>query len=467
MISVQNRRQQSNGNRIILFCFVAVFTFSSCGLFSGGSKGNSKGNSTTNTKEEVKVDTVQWTKLPEDKFPPIKSDTKVTEKQVDSEYVMKDQYRVAAIVPFQINRMDMNVESVQEIRNLKYLHYYAGMQMAMEDLEQEDISITLDVFDSKENLKDVKFILNNKLSSNTDAIMGPLKKDILIELAKFGKENKVPVISPWYSSQSIANENPNYIQLTPFLIDHYKALTQHALSSFDPENIYLVGRTNSKDVNRFKYFQEEAYKLTGEENALQEFVFYQDSLTHEFEIIKRIIRNQIDKETGERKPTVFIIPNFSSRESQYIYDLLRRINVEKLDNEVYVYGMPVLYDMDKITYEYYTNLNMRIAMSRYTQKSSVEASLFSSRYFNEYNDFPKQDAFEGYDNMMFLGRALKKYGTGFIANLDKDETEYLSTRYNIKPVSSSKDPESIMVDYFENKNLRIIQYIENEFSIIK
>jgi len=370
----------------------------------------------------------------------------------------KDAYRVACFLPMSTHRMPLNAESPKDYRSLKYMHYYAGMQMAMEDLEQDGMNLTFDIYDSKEDVKQVESIINDQLPRNTDVIYGSLRKDVLMKLAEFGKENEIPVISPWYSSKSVTKENPYYIQLTPYLIDHYKAITEHALENFDPSQIFLLGRRNTKDVDRFKYFQKFAEEITDGEQ-LNTFTFYTDSLTQEYEIFKEVILRD--------SATVFILPNFSNRnDASYIYNVLRRINVEKMNHEVYVYGMPVLYDMDKISYEYYTNMNMRIVMSRFTDKTGSEVQSLNGRFYSRFNDFPLEDFYEGYDNILFLGRMLDEHGLDFMDHLNEDDQEYLSTKFNIEPVMKG-EVENGKVNYYENKNLRIIQFVENQFRKIK
>lgn len=465
MILVQNHPRLLSGNNL-LFIFCLSMLLSSCGLFSSTNSNNSGGNNSKGDNDVVKVDTIEWNKIPEDDFPPINNtDVEAETKEGVKSKEKKDSYNIAAFLPLEASRIQYGVEYPKDIRKVKYLQYYAGMKLALEQLEKEDISLTIDVYDSKESLTTVKSVLNNKVTNDTDVILGSLKKDVLIELASFGKENSIPVISPWYSSQSVADNNELYVQLTPFLIDHYYELTNHALSHFDKEDIYLVGREGSKDASRFKYFQEAAFNVTKEEDALNEFVIDLDSLSAEYGIFRSLIENR-NENLKSKKPIVFIIPNFSMREANYIYDLIRRINVEKLDQEVYLYGMPVLYNMDKINYDYLTNLNIRIAMSRYTKKSSPEARNFAANFFREYNDYPLDDAYEGYDNMLWLGRMLHKYGGAFVDNLGKDDREYLSTKFDIREVYDG-DPEKPELDYYENKNLRIIQFSNNEFSVIK
>ncbi len=461
MISVQNRLQQLSGSRNLLvfgFIFLCTITLSSCGVF-GKSKYDKDTVKTKPPKDKpTKVDTTRWTKLPEDKFPPITSEEK-SEEEAEYETILKYSYRVAAFIPFEINEMDLNVENSNDLRFLKYLHYYAGMQLAMEQLEEEGVRLTLDVYDSEESKSRIEQILDQQLPQETDAIMGPIKKECLITLAEFGKENRMPIISPWYSSQSVAKENPYYIQFNPFLTEYYRAITEHALKEFSKEQIFLVGRQNTRDTDRFKYFQETAEIILEEEQPLKTFTFDQDSLSTEYEIIKNRLLDD--------KATVFILPNYSSRDAQFIYDFLRRINVEKLDNEVYVYGMPVMASMNKLSYDYLVNMNVRIVMSRFVDVSGPMEKQFQSDFFEEYNCFPMDEAYEGYDNLLFLGRALKQYGTGFVQKLDQDNLEYLSTRFNIQPVMTDESVEDQSVEYFENQNLRIIQFIEDQFQTLK
>lgn len=461
MISVPSRQLRLSGSKQAFFyglVFLCGMLITSCGAFGKSKYDKDVVNAKPSKKGPTEVDTIKWTKLPEEKFPPITTKEKDLDSEI-SESVMKDIYRVAAFVPFEINRMNLEVEKSKDLRSLKYLHYYAGMQLAMEQLESEGVSLILDVYDSEENESRINQVINEQLPADIDAIMGPLKKECLVRLAEFGKENKIPIISPWFSSQSVAKDNPYYIQLNPFLTEHYRAITEHALQEFSADQIFLVGRQNTRDLDRFKYFQETAEILLNEATPLKRFVFDQDSLSAEFEIIKNTLLDD--------KATVFLLPNYSSRDAQFIYDFLRRINVEKLGKEVYVYGMPVMHAMDKISYDYLVNMNVRIVMSRFVNEKEAMEMIFQSKFYESFGSFPQDEAYEGYDNLLYLGRSLKRYGTGFVNKLDQDDQEYMSTRFDIQPVMSEDNVETQKVEYFENQNLRIIQFIDNQFQTLK
>ena len=95
-----------------------------------------------------------------------------------------------------------------------------------------------------------------------------------------------------------------------------------------------------------------------------------------------------------------------------------------------------------------------------------------SEWLATWGSHPLQDAlndeaYEGYDNLLFIGRSMKRYGTGFVKRLGGDNQEYLSTRFDIQPIMDDTDVESKKIEYYENQNLRIIQFIENQFQILR
>ena len=176
MILVQNRLRLLSGNNLILiFCMSMIMA--SCGMFSS-KNGQNSGNSTSQGNNDVvEVDTIEWNKVPEEDFPPISNaDVDLDSKQGEKSKEKKESYNITAFLPFETSRIQYNAEYPQDIRKLKYLQYYAGMKLALEQLEKEDININIDVFDSKESLTTVKQVLNNKVTNETDVILGSLKK---------------------------------------------------------------------------------------------------------------------------------------------------------------------------------------------------------------------------------------------------------------------------------------------------
>ena len=194
-----------------------------------------------------------------------------------------------------------------------------------------------------------------------------------------------------------------------------------------------------------------------DENHLQEFMLSQDSID--------IGETAFDSIFVVDKTNVMIIPNWSFKDEAFVYGALRRLSVEKGITDVVVYGMPIMIESDKINFDQYNSLNMRVARSKFVDEYDGDVARFKRDFVNKYGALPTDDAFEGYDNLMFIGRNLKKHGKNFQYFLNKDQGYYLQAKYNVEATrKDSPDDRLQKINYFENKNVDIIEFKNNRFA---
>ena len=148
------------------------------------------------------------------------------------------------------------------------------------------------------------------------------------------------------------------------------------------------------------------FLVYGNDNPLQEFYLDVDSLsTGEFAFENIFI---------DGKTTVFLLPNHSfSADEDFVYNAARKMNGEKGLENVVLYGMPILLESDKIKYDLHRGLNMRICRSSYVDRNNIQIKEFRQKYFDVYGGFPSDEAMEGYDMMIFIGRSMYNYGKKF------------------------------------------------------
>lgn len=461
MISALNRRQQSNGNNmraIIFSLFVLSLIFSSCGGTDKVVKRSpkpkkdrtSKGTDVTNVKKKGKVKEVEWTEAKDDKKPPIVEPVKKTLS--DIEILKEDVYDISYFVPFNARTYD------PESSSDRFIQYYSGMLIATEILEKNNINININVVDEKK----ARFenVLSSGVNSETDVIIGPYSRKALKVASKYAYENQVPLVSPWQASSKITEDNPYYVQLRPNLDEHYYSIFEDIKANgFDLENVHIIARqTNLKDGKRLKKLHRMAKDVWGEsdENHLQEFLAIQDSLDNGETAFDSIF---IDKEVS-----VAIIPNWSFEDENFIYGALRKMSVEKGMSKLIVYGMPIMINSDRINFDYYSSLNMRVARSKFVDERDGDVQRFKRDFVDKYGALPTDDAYEGYDNLMYIGRNLSKYGKNFQYFLGKDQGYYLQAGYNVEITRKDSTDDSMKnINYFENKNVDIIEFKNNRF----
>ncbi len=455
MISVPNHLQLLSGNKMIAL-LILTFIISSCGGTheavtrpSGASTAKSPSNGkVTGVKEKVKE--IEWTEAKDDKKPPIKNAAISADGK--PELIKENVYDITYFIPFDANNY---MNSAQ--KSDRFIQYYCGMLVATNILEKEGVNLNINVVDEKK--RKFETILREEVNGDTDAIVGPYSRKSLKMATQFAKSREIPLVSPWQASSRIAEKNPYYIQLRPNLDEHYYAIFEDVKKNFEIEQVHIVGRqTNLKDGKRIKKLQRMAKDVWGDsdENILTEELLIQDSID--------IGETAFDSIFVEEEPLVFIIPNWSFEDEAFIYGILRRLSVEKELANVIVYGMPIMLESEKINFDYYSALNMRVARSKFVDERDYDVARFKRDFITTYGALPTDDAYEGYDNLMFIGRNLMEYGKNFQYYLNEDQGYYLQAGYKVEETRNDPGSDgSGEIDYFENKNVDIIEFKDNRF----
>jgi len=458
MISVQNHRQLLNGSKII-FVLVGIFLFSSCGIFSGSSKkrsGHSKRRPPVHKKKKIekedKVDSLQW------------PDNTPDEDNVNLHgTVIKNSYTIDLLIPFEANRHFEDINALEKSMSNRFLHYYSGVLMALKELEKKNGNFAVNVFDTPLKNDRIPYLKSKMNQDPPDIIIGPYDKNQLKSIANYGKRKQINIISPWKSISSIGNDNPYYIQLKPSLENYFGALVKNVDKNFDPENVYLIGRDIYKDKARMKKVNKIHKQLNEDIKDYNILIVNKDSLEQEGSLYDSIFKEK------SYKDKVFIIPNWSYKDEAFIYSCLRKLNIEKGEKRVYVYGMPILLKSNKIGYNFFKRLNIRVASPKYIDDNNPKVKKFKYDYYKRFNVFPLDDAFEGYDMMMFVGENMMQYGTKFQYFVENKNFNMLVNSINLLRNVKEEDirnEELDKINYFENTDLFIVGFKFNKFEKI-
>ena len=452
MILAQSLQQLLSGSKYLGLVFLLAFSLTACSSTKSVNKQKKRTPTrSTQTKKkqkakDIKVDTIKWSGV----------DTKSGSVLPGANGMIKKRnYNVAMFMPFKIKGSESSDISDKSSRVNGFLNYYAGVKFALKQLEKEDVNLRLQVYDSESSSLQTKL---RRASKDSDLIIGPYSRNDIMKAANLGKENDLTIVSPWKATTKV-KDNPYYVQLLPNLNDHFDKIIEHATSSYESENIVLVGRKgNSKDMNIIRYLQESNKIQNGSRaDRLPEYYVEMDSLMNG-EIA-------FDEVFVEGEKTVFVVPNYSSKDENYLHSCLRKINVEKGQNKVSVYTMPLAFTSDLITFDYYKNLDMKIVRSYYVDYSDKRVQQFRRDFFDVFNATPTDDAFKGYDMMLFVGRALYEYGTEFQFHMNSNDHNYLQTDFTISAKKEfNSDGEYDEINYFLNTHLDILEFKQNQFS---
>jgi hypothetical protein len=281
-----------SGNSIFFFLVIFLFGLSSCDMFrkaqtdervtekekteldeieGKGTYNPETGKYEPSTTVSTKVDTIKWTVNP-DQVPPITSDATEMATSKDPVVISDDGsgkklgiYNVAVMLPFFTNRFDDG--TTIDNASLQALSFYGGMKIAFNELSREGVHINATVHDTKGSESTVTSLMASPDLAKADLIIGPFRKNNIIIAGEQAKLLRTPFVSPLSASSDVANDNPYFIQVNPYLQTHCQSITQHARKRFKPNQIVLVARNKEAEISRFQYFQDENKKIEGSANA--------------------------------------------------------------------------------------------------------------------------------------------------------------------------------------------------------
>ncbi len=480
MISVQNHHQLSSGNRILILVFLVILIFPSCDIFKPAQSSSKddivldpitgkrkKYNKKTKKYELIdvpieKVDTVTW-RTPTAGLPPVKaipnsdaSSTTTVETEGESipESTNLDVYNVGIFLPFLTSRSAGTISSKSKLA----LQFYAGVKMAISDLQNKNINLNVKVFDTNANPTKVNEILANPEMQSMNLILGPVKKKNVKIVAEFGKAFKIPVVSPISPSKN-GTKNPYLVQVNPSFKKHSQAIMRHILKDNDADQVVLLVRDTPKEKRRLKYFQDARFEIakTTDITPMKEMIV--SSLSSEWTNVN------FEGYLNTDKKTIFVIPSWDNE--GFVNAMVRVLRIAKNTNELAVYGMPQWMKFKKISYDYFESLNVHLSSANYIDVENPKIISFRKRFFRLYDDIPTKYAYQGYDDMMFFGEMLQKHGTQFQVELDHESDENLHTQFHFTPAvgSDALDSETYDIDYYENEFVYILEFQDFHYQI--
>ena len=463
MISVLSHRLLSNGNsnHAIWILIIQFLVFGSCStpikvaapatppkqeeskpeVYNPVTKKYEPANA-----QNTKVDTVQWRDAG---VPPMIIDNTATHFPAERDKTKP--LSISLLLP--ISDDELNKDLASEGTD-KYFHYYSGVKMALNKINDLDTKVDIEVFDVKSSPDAIQSVLANEKVINSDLIIGPLRRDHLNETARFANDKNIPMVAPWNAFRTLENINQNYILLKSSLPTHCEILTEYILKQAKPTDIVLVGREKSKSL--MSYFQAEIDKVFPSKPKLTQCVVKDNyKFGDEYKYLDSL--KQIYIVTEFEEPTV-------------VFNFLRHLNMMRRSKDITVIGMPSWQDYSRDYYSLFSQLRVIISASSYPDPTDEKVAEFRKAFFKLYQAFPMKEAYEGYDAIQYLVNQLAKYGRYF--HLSNDGLQYngLATPIKLEKIIDMSKPvddrmKNSNIQCIENKALHILKF--DQFKFVK
>lgn len=406
MISVQNHRQQLNGNKRLFFWALTLLLFlGACSpktrvLKSPDHRGGNIGGTTP--KEEKK---------PEN---PVDDEDKVEE---DVRKVEAAKNSVALVLPFQLDRMSPNALSEEDVkRSAIALDFYQGFQLGLDELAEKGRSFSLHVIDSRDNESYSQSIAASKEVQGAALVVGPVFPK---EITMFGthlSNRDIVQVNPLAATRAQEFNLPNLVSLTPSIEAHSKAMAKRVADDYKTGDVVIIYNTSDNDGRQFlNGFSSELKKA---DPTIQ--IRSVSSIPQLNEEITLAGTNLVVAGTTDRFQLRSFVSNLEGKLA----------GEEEEDTYAFrLYGHPLWDRIDFSIFEHFGDLQPTITVESHLETAAKSISAFKDQYYSLYNVSPSGYSYKGYDAARYFGTLIAKYGDAYPEHIAKEKFNGLFSTY--------------------------------------
>ncbi|UYQ91835.1 ABC transporter substrate-binding protein [Chitinophaga horti] len=358
--------------------------------------------------------------------------------------VKKASYNVAVFAPLYLDSVFANATDLPGRTMPRYvlpgLEFYEGVQLALDSLEKQGMALNVFVYDNKARQNDVSALIRNKQLDAVDLIIGAVSTPELKTLSDFAKEKQVNLISATYPNDGGITDNPFLLITNSTLKSHVEAIQEYVQKGFANRNVLIVRRNNSFEAKLAEDIKASNEKMAYDKKSRVREVIWSDA-TSESELSKYLLTD---------RPNLCIVTALDEAGARSI---VRKMATLATTYPIQVFGMPT-WDVMKFKEPEYAGVTLYYSTPYFNDKTDSYSKYINDYFRRTYKSRPSDMAFKGFEYTWYFLKLLQQDGMYFNKSLNREPLK-LYTNFNFQPIYLKQGAET--PDYFENKNIYIIQ----------
>ncbi|MEI8086445.1 MAG: LysM peptidoglycan-binding domain-containing protein [Paludibacter sp.] len=304
----------------------------------------------------------------------------------------KKSIKIAFLLPFMLN------QSKIDANNERFLDFYAGSLMAIEEAKQKGISFEIYTYDTEKSEEKVNEVLTNSELKTMDLIIGPAFSNQVSIVADFAKDNKINTLIPFTSKVPDIENNAYLFQFNPGADVELKFSKELFTGKFKNTNIVFAEIEGISSSDEGQIMSKSLQKTLNKEHKI-------------FSELKLSNSENVDFNSVLKKEEKNIII-FNTDKYAYINPFIPNLKSSANDFDIVLFEQYSWRNQEKI-------IPQNIYISPFTTKlNPLQISDFNSKYKNYFckNASKLSPSFDllGYDLSNYFITLMKKYGNKFI-----------------------------------------------------
>jgi hypothetical protein len=344
--------------------------------------------------------------------------------------LFKDVYRVALLFPFRANSLDPS----PTVKKSQFaLDLYEGMKQASDSLLKEGVRVELIAYDTDHDPETIKTLLKEEELKSADLIVGPLLAEDAKLVQEFSQTNKINlVVNPLSYNIDLVGQNPFALLFQPCHRTIGEKSADLIASSVSNKNCFVFYGESPKDSimahGFIKTALDRGVKIAYVEEVRAETsgrILERLATATEYDEWKNPIQFKLKLDS--------IGSVFVASDDPLIYTKVIN-SVETRGDSVFVVGQENWLEDNSVELGKFEKIKIAFAAPNFSSIHGKPYMEFRRKFLQQHGNLPGAYSQKGYEFIMVMGRALKKYGVHFQKGMEKDGVPgALTTGYQMQP----------------------------------
>lgn len=318
------------------------------------------------------------------------------------------------------------------------MEFYEGMQLAIDSLNREKLTVEIRVYDSRSLTEKPEAISNTAAFENTALILGQVNVNEASLLARIAQQKNIPFVNVNLPNEAGISANPHYTILNPTLQTHVTGLYKFLQKNYALSPIVYFKKKGVVE-DRLKNGFMEAEKTSASVPLKMKTVNLDDSISNE----------QLKMFLDTSKQNVCII---GSLDLNYGLSLMQQLISLGKAYRITVIGMPTWEQAD-LTKAIYRGIEVVYSNPQYINPENKLTQQIQSHFRNRYFMRASENVYRGFESIYYYSKLLQA-DSGSVNELQVTQPQTPIGQYMIVPVTNKKTGQ---IDYYENKKLYFIR----------
>lgn len=326
------------------------------------------------------------------------------------------------------------------------IEFVQGAMVALDSMPNPAQQVDVSIFDCSSGNQTVDALIQSQKLNNFQLIIGSVRDQDYIQLARFSANTQIPFISATYPNDGGISNNPFLVILNSTLRAHCEAIFGYVLQNHDSANVVLCRQPGAQEDRVHGYFSEINSPDGNPLMHLKNISIADSNFNRLKPMLDSTKLNLVIAESLDEYFASGLAIACNSLSKSYRIKLLGMPNWEgfkSIFKNSGLKGFPVYF-----TSPYFN-----------AQTDDFSTSL-KALYLKKYKGYPTDYSFKGFEAACLFIPLLLKHPYDFASHLN-DFQQKIFTNFLFKPVINSQTG---LPDYMENKNLYFLQILDGKIS---